>query len=87
MKKKSLVGKSFKDSREMDQYLEKTDLGRIFEQYGKIEKPQIRKINLDLPEWVLTQLDFEAARAGISRQPLIKMWLIQKLDDERKKRV
>jgi hypothetical protein len=33
------------------------------------------------------ELDLEASRAGISRQPLIKLWLIQKLEEERKKRV
>ena len=87
VKKKSLTKKSFKNSDEMDRSLEKEDLGRVFEKYGKLEKPKVRKVNLDLPEWLIAHLDLEAARAGISRQPLIKMWLIQKLDEERKKRV
>lgn len=70
----------------MDDYLENEDLGSLFEKYGKLEKPKIRKVNIDLPEWLIKQLDLEAARAGVSRQPLIKLWLIQKLDEERKKR-
>ena len=71
----------------MDAYLEKTDLGDLFTLFGRVEQPRIKKINLDLPEWLLAQLDIEASRAGVSRQPLIKLWLIQKLEEERKKRV
>jgi hypothetical protein len=71
----------------MDRYLETTDIGELFEQHGKYGKPIIRKVNLDLPEWLIAELDLEASRAGVSRQPLIKLWLTQKLDEERKKRV
>ena len=78
---------SFKNSNKMDDYLEKEDLGVLFERHGKLVIPKIRKINLDLPEWLIAQLDLEAKRAGVSRQPLIKLWLTQKLDEERKKRV
>lgn len=87
MKKKLLKRKSFDSSEKMDAYLEKSDLGELFSTFGKVEQPKIKKINLDLPEWLLAQLDVEASRAGVSRQPLIKLWLLQKLDEERKKRV
>ena len=86
-KKESTEKKHFKTSKEMDEFLETQDLGDIFEKSGRIEKPKIKKVNVDLPEWLIAQLDLEAARAGVSRQPLIKLWLIQKLDEERKKRV
>ncbi|MBI3535402.1 MAG: CopG family transcriptional regulator [Deltaproteobacteria bacterium] len=85
-KKKFFLRTSFKNSGEMDDYLETEDLGIVFEKYGKLVMPKIRKINLDLPEWLIAQLDLEAKRAGVSRQPLIKLWLTQKLDYERKKR-
>lgn len=85
-KNKSSSKKFFKSARKMDQYLETCDLGDLFEQFGKLEQPKIRKVNIDLPEWLISQLDLEAARAGVSRQPLIKLWLIQKLDEERKNR-
>lgn len=87
MAKKKSTGKKFQNSFEMDDYLEKSDLGLEFAKHGKVYAPKIQKINLDLPEWLLTQLDLEATRAGVSRQPLIKLWLIQKLEEERKKRV
>jgi hypothetical protein len=86
VKKKSTGKNVFKTAAEMDAYLESEDLGQIFEDYGKVHEPKIKKVNIDLPEWLISQLDLEAKRAGVSRQPLIKLWLIQKLDEERKKR-
>ncbi len=85
-KSKPIKTKHFDNSKAMDEFLESEDLGDIFAASGHIEVPKIRKINLDLPEWLITQLDLEASRAGVSRQPLIKLWLLQKLDEERKKR-
>jgi hypothetical protein len=86
VKKKHITNHSFKNEKEMDEYLDKTDLGDIFKKSGKLKIPKTKKINLDLPEWLLLQLDFEANRAGVSRQPLIKMWLVEKLDEIREKR-
>ncbi len=69
----------------MDNFLADNDLGALFTD-SQISEPKIRKVNLDLPEWLIEHLDLEAARAGVSRQPLIKLWLVQKLEEERKKR-
>ncbi|MBH49057.1 MAG: CopG family transcriptional regulator [Halobacteriovorax sp.] len=85
-KKKSTTKKHFKDAQEMDAFLEQADLSIEFDKLGKVIRPTFKKINLDLPEWLLEQLDIEAARAGVSRQPLIKIWLVQKLEEERLKR-
>jgi len=41
----------------------------------------IKKVNVDLPSWAIVSLDKEAKRIGVTRQSIIKMWLIQKLDD------
>ena len=87
MAKKKLIGKeSFTTTAAMDEFLETKDLGDVFKKQGKVHRPQVRKINLDLPEWLIAQLDIEAERAGVSRQPLIKLWLVQKLEEERGKR-
>lgn len=85
-KKNHTKTKHFDNCKDMDDFLESEDLGDIFAASGRVEVPKIRKINLDLAEWLITQLDLEASRAGVSRQPLIKLWLLQKLDEERKKR-
>jgi len=84
-KKKFSKAKKFDSSKEMDSFLTDHDLGDLFTN-AKMSQPKIKKINLDLPEWLIEHLDLEAARAGVSRQPLIKLWLIQKLEEERKKR-
>ena len=86
MKKKPLL-KKFNSEKQMDAYLENTDLGEYIRAHGKLKKPAIKKINIDLPEWFLRELEIEASRAGIARQPLIKLWLLQKFEEERKKRV
>ena len=39
-----------------------------------------RRVNLDIPTWALKELDREADRRGITRQALIKMWLIDRID-------
>jgi hypothetical protein len=41
-----------------------------------------RRINVDFPAWVVESLDREAARIGITRQSLIKVWLVERLRAE-----
>jgi hypothetical protein len=38
-----------------------------------------RRVNVDFPEWLLKALDLEAARAGVARQALIKVWLAERI--------
>lgn len=39
-----------------------------------------RRLNLDLPVWMIDSLDREAERIGVTRQSVIKMWLAERLD-------
>jgi predicted DNA binding CopG/RHH family protein len=39
-----------------------------------------KRINLDVPEWMITKVDKEASRLGVTRQSIIKFWLSEKLD-------
>jgi hypothetical protein len=41
--------------------------------------PGVKRINIDLPNEFLAELDREATRRGITRQSLIKVWLYEKL--------
>lgn len=41
----------------------------------------VRRIVVDLPDWMLKSLDQEAQRIGISRQAVIKTWLAERLDE------
>ncbi len=38
-----------------------------------------KRINMDVPIWMLAALDREAKRLGVSRQSIIKMWLAERL--------
>ena len=39
-----------------------------------------KRVGVDLPPWAIRGLDQEAARRGITRQALIKTWLVDRLD-------
>ena len=39
---------------------------------------QLRRVNIDFPAWVISSLDREARRLGITRQSLVKMWIAEK---------
>jgi hypothetical protein len=43
----------------------------------------VKRINVDFPEWMIESLDKEAHRIGTSRQSLIKFWIADKLDQHR----
>ncbi len=38
-----------------------------------------KRINVDFPAWVVESLDREAARIGVTRQSIIKVWLVERL--------
>lgn len=40
-----------------------------------------KRANVDFPKWMIDALDREAARLGVARQALIKMWIAEKLKD------
>ncbi len=39
-----------------------------------------RRVNVDFPSWVVTALDREAERLGVTRQALIKLWIAERLE-------
>lgn len=41
-----------------------------------------KRINVDFPAWVVESLDREAARIGVTRQSIIKVWLVERLTAE-----
>ena len=41
---------------------------------------QQKRVNVDFPVWVIDSLDKEAGRVGVSRQSIIKLWLVEKLE-------
>ena len=49
---------------------------------SKIQRPNQtqRRVNVDLPVWMIESLDKEAARLGVTRQSVIKVWLAERLE-------
>lgn len=39
-----------------------------------------RRVNVDLPAWMVESLDREAQRLGVTRQSVIKMWIAERLE-------
>ena len=38
-----------------------------------------KRVNVDLPSWMIQSLDKEAKRLGVTRQSIIKFWLAERL--------
>ena len=38
-----------------------------------------KRVNVDLPTWMVVSLDEEARRLGVTRQSIIKVWLAERL--------
>ena len=41
-----------------------------------------RRVNVDLPQWMIESLDGEAKRVGVTRQSIVKVWLAERLKAE-----
>ncbi len=39
-----------------------------------------RRVNVDFPKWIIEALDREAARIGVTRQSIIKVWIAERLE-------
>lgn len=42
-----------------------------------------RRVNVDLPGWMITELDNQASRIGVTRQSIIKVWLSERIKTEK----
>jgi len=43
---------------------------------------ETKRVNVDFPAWVVTGLDQQAQRLGVTRQALIKLWIAERLEAE-----
>ena len=42
-----------------------------------------KRVNVDFPVWIIDSLDKEANRVGVTRQSIIKLWLAERLEEQR----
>lgn len=45
-----------------------------------------KRVNVDFPSWVIDSLDKEANRVGVTRQSIIKIWLVERLEQQAAKK-
>lgn len=83
MKKNSTI-----TAKEFDERFDRGDDISAFVDRSSITRPglEARRVNVDFPEWVIQNLDIESKMIGVSRQSLIKLWISERLQQERKAR-
>ncbi len=79
MKKKSTMtakefDKKFDEGEDITPYIDK----------ASIRRPglEVRRVNVDFPEWMIEKLDLQSKLIGVSRQSLIKLWVSERIQQE-----
>ena len=68
----------FDDGESVIEYLDLAKARRPLEQQ--------KRVNVDIPIWMIRDLDREATRIGVTRQSIIKVWLAERLEQLTKDR-
>ena len=60
-----------------------------FLDWSKARRPGLepRRVNVDLPEWMIAELDKQASLIGVTRQSIMKVWLSERIKEENEERV
>ena len=71
---------------DFDAQFDRGDDIAAFVDSSSIRRPglEVRRVNVDFPEWMIRNLDFESKHIGVSRQSLIKLWISERLQQERR---
>lgn len=69
--KASDFDKKFDDGESIIEHLDLSEARRPAEEQ--------KRINMEIPVWMLAALDREAKRLGMTRQSIIKIWLAERL--------
>ncbi len=72
MKTAKEFDEAFDNYEDLDEYVD----------WSKSSRPNIeqKRVNLDLPKWMIEKLDIEAKRIGVARQSIMKMFLAERLE-------
>ena len=51
---------------------------------ASIRRPGVepRRVNVDFPEWMVAELDWQSRLIGVSRQALVKLWVSERIQKE-----
>jgi hypothetical protein len=67
--------KAFDEGSDITDHLDLSKARRI--------KQEHKRVNVDFPVWMIDSLDKEATRLGVSRQSVIKVWLGERLQQQK----
>lgn len=91
MKRKSKARKSTKvkpiTAEELDRKFDNNEDITPWLDLKNIVINRVFRVNVDFPTWMVERLDKEAEKLNISRQAVIKMWISERLDPEKKFRL
>jgi hypothetical protein len=73
---------------QFDEHFDRGEDISAFVDPSTVKRPglEARRVNVDLPEWIIQSLDSESRLIGVSRQALIKLWISERLQEERRAR-
>ena len=71
-----------KTAKEFDEAFDNNEDIDAYIDWSNATRPNIeqRRVNLDLPKWMIEKLDIEAKRIGVARQSIMKMFLAERLE-------
>ena len=51
---------------------------------ASIRRPGVepRRVNVDFPEWMVAERDWQSRLIGVSRQALVKLWVSERIQKE-----
>ena len=71
--------RKFDEGKDISSHLDLSTI-QVFESGQERLNLEIKKVNLDIPQWMIEELDRAAERIGVTRQSIIKMWLAERLE-------
>ena len=68
-------------AKEFDKKFDDNEDISIYLDVSKAHRPEQeqKRVNVDLPLWMIHKLDKEAKRLGVPRQSIIKVWVSERL--------
>jgi len=71
-------------AKELDRRFDDGEDISVYLDWSKATRPgfEQRRVNVDLPSWMILSLDSEAKRVGVTRQSIVKVWLAERLKAE-----
>jgi len=74
---------------EFDRRFDRGEDVSAFLDWSKARRPGLepRRVNVDLPEWMIAELDKQASLIGVTRQSIMKVWLSDRIKEENEERV